>query len=172
MVPRIIIAKIADSLPKKILLSLLSLLFVSSVYAASPAPDFTLKSATGENVRLAEQHGQVVMLNFWASWCGPCRQEMPLLDGIAKKYGKMGFVLYGINVEQDNTDAKKMLKDLGVTFTILYDPESKLSSLYNVDAMPTSVFIDKKGNIRYVDRGYKPGDENKYREHIMELIRE
>jgi peroxiredoxin len=148
--------------------------FIASVHSADsrPAPDFTLKSSTGENVRLSEQRGQVVMLNFWASWCGPCRQEMPLLDGISKKYSKMGFVLYGINVEQDNTDAKKMLKDLGTKFTILFDPESKLSSLYNVDAMPTSIMIDKKGKIRYVDRGYKPGDENVYRTQILELIRE
>lgn len=163
------------SLLKKSLGGLAITLCISTVAFAAgttPAPDFTLKNSKGDNVRLAEQRGQVVMLNFWASWCGPCRQEMPLLDGISKKYGKMGFVLYGINVEQDNKDAKKMLQDLGVTFSILYDPESKLSSLYNVDAMPTSVMIDKKGQIRYVDRGYKPGDENKYREQIMELVRE
>jgi len=153
---------------------LTALFLSSSVFAAEAAPDFTLKSSTGENVRLAEQRGQVVMLNFWASWCGPCREEMPLLDSISKKYGKMGFVLYGINVEQDNNDAKKMLKDLGVSFTILFDPESKLSSLYNVDAMPTSVMIDKKGNIRYIDRGFdfKKGDDEKYRKQIMELVRE
>lgn len=144
----------------------------ASAAAPVPAPDFTLKSATGENVRLAELRGQVVMLNFWASWCGPCRQEMPLLDGMSKKYSKMGFVLYGVNVEEDNTDAKKMLKDLGVTFPILFDTESKLSSLYNIDAMPTSVFIDKKGQLRFIAKGYKPGDEEKYRAHIMELIRE
>lgn len=149
-----------------------AMLLSSTVFAADAAPDFTLKSSTGENVRLAEQRGQVVMLNFWASWCGPCRQEMPLLDGISKKYGKMGFVLYGVNVEEDNTAAKKMLKDLGVSFPILFDTESKLSGLYNVEAMPTSVIIDKKGNIRYIDRGYKAGDENKYKEQIMELIRE
>jgi thiol-disulfide isomerase/thioredoxin len=163
------------SLLKKSLGGLAITLCISTVAfaaGATLAPDFTLKNSNGDNVRLAEQRGQVVMLNFWASWCGPCRQEMPLLDGISKKYGKMGFVLYGINVEQDNKDAKKMLQDLGVTFSILYDPESKLSSLYNVDAMPTSVMIDKKGQIRYVDRGYKPGDENKYREQIMELVRE
>ena len=156
----------------KYLVALASISLSLNVLAVTAAPDFTLKSSTGENVRLAEQRGQVVMLNFWASWCGPCREEMPLLDGISKKYGKMGFVLYGVNVEEDNTPAKKMLKDLGVTFPILFDPESKLSSLYTVDAMPTSVMIDKKGNIRYVDRGYKPGDENKYREQILELIRE
>ncbi|MDO8345210.1 MAG: TlpA disulfide reductase family protein [Cellvibrio sp.] len=139
---------------------------------ADPAPDFTLQSSTGENVRLAEQRGQVVMLNFWASWCGPCRKEMPLLDEMSKRYSAAGFVLYGVNVEEDNADAKKLIKELGVTFPILYDTESKASSLYNVDAMPTTVVIDKKGEIRFVNRGYKAGDEAKYREQIRELIKE
>lgn len=146
--------------------------FISINTIADPAPDFTLPSSTGENVRLAEQRGQVVMLNFWASWCGPCRKEMPLLDEMSKRYGAAGFVLYGVNVEEDNTDAKKLIKQLGVTFPILYDAESKASSLYNVDAMPTTVLIDKKGEIRFVNRGYKDGDENKYRDQIRELIKE
>lgn len=140
--------------------------------SADVAPDFTLPSSTGENVRLAEQRGQVVMLNFWASWCGPCRKEMPLLDEMSKRYSAAGFVLYGVNVEEDNTDAKKLIKELGVSFPILYDTESKASSLYNVDAMPTTVLIDKKGEIRFVNRGYKAGDENKYRDQIRELIKE
>ena len=140
--------------------------------SAEPAPDFTLQSSTGENVRLAEQRGKVVMLNFWASWCGPCRQEMPLLDAMHKRYGPAGFQLYGVNVEEDNTDAKKMIKEMGVSLPVLYDPESKASTLYKVDAMPTTVMIDKKGQIRYVNRGYKPGDENKYRDQIRELIKE
>lgn len=158
---------------QKTLCSIACVLAVSSAaYAADAAPDFTLKSSTGENVRLAEQRGQVVMLNFWASWCGPCRQEMPLLDGISKKYGKMGFVLYGINVDQDTADAKKILQKININYAVLFDPESKLSSLYKVDAMPTSVFIDKKGNLRFIDRGYSPGDEEKYVKQIQELIRE
>lgn len=144
----------------------------SLVVSANPAPDFTLQSSTGENVRLAEQRGQVVMLNFWASWCAPCLKEMPLLDEMSKRYSSAGFVLFGVNVEEDNTDAKKLLKKLGVTFPILFDTESKASSLYNVDSMPTTVMIDKKGVIRYVNRGYKPGDENKYRDQIRELIKE
>jgi thiol-disulfide isomerase/thioredoxin len=150
---------------------LLASLVVNNV-SAEPAPDFTLQSSTGENVRLAEQRGKVVMLNFWASWCGPCRQEMPLLDAMHKRYGEHGFQLYGVNVEEDNTDAKKMIKDMGVTLPVLYDPESKASTLYKVDAMPTTVMIDKKGQIRYVNRGYKAGDENKYRDQIRELIKE
>lgn len=146
--------------------------FFAGNVSADPAPDFTLPSSTGDNVRLAEQRGQVVMLNFWASWCGPCRKEMPLLDEMSKRYSAAGFVLYGVNVEEDNTDAKKLIKQLGVTFPILYDTESKASSLYNVDAMPTTVLIDKKGEIRFVNRGYKEGDENKYRDQIRELIKE
>lgn len=154
-------------------LAVVAFVFCSSaVFAADTAPDFTLKSSTGENVRLAEQRGQVVMLNFWASWCGPCRQEMPLLDGISKKYGKMGFVLYGINVDQDTSDAKNVLQKINVNYSVLFDPESKLSDLYKVDAMPTSVFIDKSGKVRYVNRGYSAGDEEKYIKQIKELISE
>lgn len=152
-------------------MGLIASLFVGNV-SAEPAPDFTLLSSTGENVRLGELRGKVVMLNFWASWCGPCRKEMPLLDAMHKRYGPAGFELYGVNVEEDNTDAKKMIKDMGVTLPVLYDPESKASTLYKVDAMPTTVMIDKKGQIRYVNRGYKDGDENKYRDQIRELIKE
>lgn len=151
---------------------ILSLATLSLYASADAAPDFTLQSSKGDNVRLAEQRGQVVMLNFWASWCGPCRKEMPLLDAMYQRYSSAGFVLYGVNVEEDNTDAKKLLKELGVTFPVLFDTESKASTLYSVDAMPTTVLIDKKGQIRYVNRGYKAGDENKYRDQIRELIKE
>jgi thiol-disulfide isomerase/thioredoxin len=154
-------------------LAVVIVLAVASLAAkADPAPDFTLPSNSGDNVRLAEQRGKVVMLNFWASWCGPCRKEMPLLDAIYQRYSAAGFVLYGVNVEEDNTDAKKLLKELGVSFPILFDTESKASSLYNVDAMPTTVLIDKKGQVRFVNRGYKAGDENKYRDQVRELIKE
>jgi peroxiredoxin len=153
-------------------LSVVFLLAFAALTHAAPAPDFTLKSESGENVRLAEQRGKVVMLNFWASWCGPCRTEMPLLDDMYKRYNKAGFELYGVNVEQDTAAAKKLIEDLGVSLPVLYDPDSKVSKLYKVDAMPTTVVIDKKGEVRFVNRGYKAGDENKYRDQIRELIRE
>jgi thiol-disulfide isomerase/thioredoxin len=153
-------------------LSFILLMACTAWAHAAPAPDFTLKSEAGDNVRLAEQRGKVVMLNFWASWCGPCRTEMPLLDEMYKRYNKAGFELYGVNVEQDTAAAKKLIADLGVTLPVLYDPDSKVSKLYKVDAMPTTVVIDKKGEVRFVNRGYKAGDENKYRDQIRELIRE
>lgn len=154
-------------------LTAVALVLCSSLgFAAELAPDFTLKSSGGENIRLAEQRGQVVMLNFWASWCGPCREEMPLLDAMNTKYGKMGFVLYGINVDADTADAKKVLEKVKVNYSILFDPESKLSELYKVEGMPFSVLIDKKGEIRYIHKGYVPGDEKKYAKYIMELVSE
>jgi len=155
---------------KKILM--LGVLAYSTTLFAAAAPDFTLKSLTGDNIRLTEQRGQVVMLNFWASWCGPCRNEMPLLDKLNTKYGKMGFVLYGVNTDEDTAEAKKVLEKIKVNYPILFDSDSKVSELYKVDSMPFTVFIDKKGQIRHIHKGYKPGDEEQYAQKIKELISE
>jgi peroxiredoxin len=138
----------------------------------SPAPQFTLDSRAGSPVSLAQYKGQVVMLNFWASWCGPCRQEMPLLENIYKKYNKMGFTLIGVNVEPDSKAADEWLKQTPVSFPVLYDKESKVSAMYDVAGMPSTVIIDRKGNVRMLHRGYKPGDENEYLDSIRTLIRE
>lgn len=137
-----------------------------------PAPQFTLAARGGHDISLAQYRGQVVMLNFWASWCGPCRQEMPLLEGIYKKYNKLGFTLLGVNVEPDAQAADDWLKATPVSFPILYDKDSKVSKLYDVGGMPSTVFIDRSGKLRKLHRGYKPGDENEYLDSIRALIRE
>jgi thiol-disulfide isomerase/thioredoxin len=139
---------------------------------AGPAPGFSLPSRDGPTVSLSQYKGQVVMINFWASWCGPCRQEMPLLDNIYKKYGKMGFTLIGVNVEPDRKAAESWLKQTPVTFPVLFDTKSEVSRLYSVSGMPTTVFIDRKGNVREVHQSYKPGDENGYLDQIRALMRE
>lgn len=136
------------------------------------APDFTLKSDSGKNLRLSEHRGQVVMINFWASWCGPCRQEMPLLDQLQQRYSKAGFTVLGVNVEQDNTQAKRLLQDMNISFPILFDSDSVVSKLYDVRAMPVTVMVDRDGNMRYLHKGFKPGYEDQYRRQIKELIRE
>ena len=139
---------------------------------SGPAPAFTLASRAGQAVSLAQYKGQVVMLNFWASWCGPCRQEMPLLESIYKKYNKMGFTMIGVNVEPDSNAANEWLKATPVSFPILYDRDSKVSKLYDVSGMPSTVIIDRSGKLRVLHRGYKPGDENEYLDSIRTLIRE
>ena len=134
------------------------------------APAFALQSVDGKTVSLAQFKGDVVMINFWASWCGPCRQEMPLLDDIYKQYKDMGFVLLGVNVEPDASGANGWLKKTPVSYPILTDPKSSVSQLYQVQAMPTTVIIDRQGVVRYVHNGYLPGDENQYMNSIRSLI--
>jgi peroxiredoxin len=136
------------------------------------APTFTLPSRGGATIDLAQYKGQVVMINFWASWCVPCRQEMPLLESIYKKYKPLGFTLIGVNVEPDQKEAENFLKQTPVSFPVLFDAKSKVSGLYNVQVMPTTVFIDRKGNVRLVHQSYQPGAENLYMDQIRALIRE
>ncbi|MBI3562782.1 MAG: TlpA family protein disulfide reductase [Gammaproteobacteria bacterium] len=145
---------------------------VQAAPAGQPAPDFALPNIDGKNIRLKELRGQVVLINYWASWCGPCRQEMPLLNDIYKKYNKLGFVILGVNVEQDSNKAKGYLRDVPVSFPILYDMQNQLSKLYNINAMPTTVIVDRSGMIRYVHEGYKPGYEETYKKQIKELVKE
>lgn len=166
---------------KKLFISIVlvsGLVFSSYVWSArdallnSAAPDFTLRSLDGPNQRLSEQRGDVVLINFWASWCGPCRQEMPLLDELNRKYEPMGFKMFGINVEEDSSAAEQMLSEVGVGFPILFDPDNKVSEAYRVIAMPTTVVINRDGEVSYVHHGYKPGDEQKYQEAIRKAIRQ
>lgn len=152
-----------------------SLLFLSAAQAEvleGKAPDFTLKSRSGENVKLSELRGEVVMINFWASWCAPCRQEMPLLEEMYKKYSDLGFVLLGVNVEEDSSKAVELLRDVPVSFPILYDNKNEVTKLYKVVAMPSTVMVDRDGNMRYLHRGYLPGYEADYMKQIKELVRE
>lgn len=140
--------------------------------ATSQAAPFNLPSRAGKSVALADLKGQVVLINFWATWCGPCRKEMPLLEQIQKKYAPLGFTMVGVNVEEDTRLMEAFLKDVPVSFPILLDPANSVSKLYNVSAMPSTVIVDRKGNVRFIHQGYQPGDEGKYQDMIRQLIRE
>ena len=140
--------------------------------AVTPAPAFKLESMGGKPVSLDQFKGQVVMINFWASWCGPCRTEMPILEKLHAKYKPMGFTMIGVNVEPDSSLAAKWLQATPVTFPILFDTKSEVSKLYSVAGMPSTVIIDRKGNLRWLHRGYKDGDENEYLNQIRALVRE
>ena len=136
------------------------------------APDFTLKSKAGDNVRLHEQRGNVVLLNFWASWCGPCREELPHLQALQQRYQDLGFTILAVNVDEDPAKANILLDDIAVSFPILFDQDDNTSKLYDVRAMPTTVIIDRDGKQRFVHLGYKSGDENKYQQVLKALLRE
>ncbi len=159
---------------KSLVLSLLLICapFAAAVTDTGSAANFTLKSLTGENIRLSEHRGEVVLINFWASWCGPCRQEMPELEALHQRYRDLGFLVLGINVEQDRSSAERVLRDLGVSFPVLFDDDNKVSELYDVDAMPVTVLVDRNGELRFAHKGYKPGYEAMYEQQIRELVKE
>lgn len=138
----------------------------------APAPTFTLPARAGGEVSLAGLKGQVVLINFWATWCGPCRKEMPLLDQIYQRYKSLGFTLLAVNVEEDSAGAEKWLAATPVSFPVLFDRQNAVSKLYDVTAMPSTVIVDRKGNVRFVHYGYVPGTENAYQDQIRTLIRE
>jgi len=145
--------------------------------AATPAPnatapDFTLHAADGRNVRLEELRGQVVLVNFWATWCGPCREEMPKLDALYAKYHKSGFVLLGVNIDDDPHTAVATAQKLGVSFPVLLDTDKQVSKLYQLATMPSTVVIDRDGRVRFLHRGYRDGVEGEYDAQIRGLLKE
>ena len=165
------------TVPGTSLLGAILVIFTVSTLAASSlqgqvAPDFVLRSATGENLRLSEYRGDVVLINFWATWCGPCRQEMPLLDDLYGRYQRVGFNLLGVNIDEDSRRAMQMVQELGVNFPVLFDENKEVSKLYEVEAMPVTILVDREGVVRHVHHGYKPGYEEKYLTEIRSLLRE
>jgi len=136
------------------------------------APDFTLRGSDGRNVRLDELRGQVVLVNFWATWCGPCREEMPRLDTLYQKYHKSGFVLLGVNVDDDPRTALATAAKLNVSFPVLLDTDKKVSKLYDLNTMPSTIVIDRDGKMRFLHRGYRAGTESDYEQQIRGLLKE
>jgi peroxiredoxin len=161
----------------KLPLLLFLIFIVTPVMAAmpsigSPAPDFTLRSNSGINLKLSEHRGEVIMINFWATWCGPCRQEMPELDRLYQKYRKTGFLLLGVSVDDKPEAARAMAQQLKVSFPVLFDDRKQASRLYDVDAMPSTLLVDRHGVVRFVHRGYRAGVEKQYEEKLRELLRQ
>jgi peroxiredoxin len=159
--------------------SLLGLVLLAAAGAAgakvstqAPAPDFTLRQVDGPNLRLGEQRGRVVMVNFWATWCGPCRIEMPHLARLYDKYRGSGFVLLGVNIDDDPNAAKALAGKLGIKFPVLLDTDKRVVAAYDLNAMPATVLIDRDGRVRHLHRGYREGVEQTYEQQVRELLKE
>ena len=144
----------------------------AAVQLSANAPDFTLRSVGGANVRLAEQRGQVVMVNFWATWCTPCLQEMPHLSRLYERYRASGFVLLGVNIDDDPRAAADLAAKLGVKFPVLLDTDRRVSRAYDMSAMPATLLIDRDGRVRHIHRGYRDGVEQTYEEQVRSLLKE
>jgi cytochrome c biogenesis protein CcmG/thiol:disulfide interchange protein DsbE len=141
------------------------------VTRGSAAPDFTLPRLDGDGeISLSSQRGRVVLLNFWATWCAPCEQEMPAMQRLHEKLGDAGFDLLAVSVDTSESDVRAFRDRLGLTFPILLDPEHASSARYQTFRYPESFLIDRKGVVveRYV--GPRDWDEPLYLDHIRELL--
>ncbi len=118
-----------------------------------PAPDFTLKDLDGNSVRLSDFRGKVVFLNFWATWCPPCRAEMPDIEKVHQKYKDQDVVVLGVDLRENASTVRAFVEDGGYTWVFLLDTTGEVGSMYSVSAIPTSYFVDKKGIIRAVTIG-------------------
>jgi len=112
------------------------------------APDFTLPDMNGETVTLSDWRGRVVLLNFWASWCAPCRQEMPLLQATYETYRDAGVMVLAVNLREERRRVAAFVEDLKLDFPVLLDEKADVGTLYRVRGAPTTYFIDRDGVIR------------------------
>ena len=125
-----------------------------SAGVGDPAPDFSLPTLQDQKVSLEEFKGKVVLINFWASWCTPCQEELPELQKIYQKHHDRGFALIGINIDKKQANAEKFVKRFGLSFPVALDPESSTIRKYQGRAMPMSYLIDRHGVVRQLFFGF------------------
>ncbi len=140
--------------------------------SGAQAPDFVLKNLAGENLRLSEYRGEVVMLSFWASWCSECRAQLAELNGIHSAYGQMGFQSLTVSMDKNRRDTSATMGALSLGYPVLYDADLEVSRLYDVDSLPLAMLIDREGIVREVIHGYGQGSEPQYLERVQTLLAE
>lgn len=151
-------------------LILFSLLITGSAHAElSPAPTFMLPTRSGM-ITPADLKGKVIYLDFWASWCFPCRKSFPWLNEIQDKYKDQGLVVLGINLDKDRELADKFLQAVPANFIIAFDPEGESASSFKVKGMPSSYLIDRHGNLRARHTGFREDDRNNLEQAVAELL--
>lgn len=146
---------------------------VSAAEVGQPAPPLEgLSLQQGAPVRLSDYSGQVVYLDFWASWCGPCQQSLPLLDALRLQFKDQGFEVLAVNVDEDSRQALNFLKKYPVSYKHVADPSGQWARLYDVKAMPSSYLIDRHGRVRMVHLGFQKKDLPELRSMIKLLLEE
>ena len=136
---------------------------------AQKAPTFTLPG-DGSEISLEKLKGKIVYLDFWASWCDPCRKSFPWMNGMKARFDSKKFAIVAVNLDSSKKEAMKFLEKAPADFDIAYDPDGKVASKYNLQAMPTSYLIDKKGNLIMTHKGYREGDTAEIEAKILTLL--
>lgn len=128
------------------------------------------RPAQAEDFSLAAYKGKVVYLDFWASWCTPCKLSFPWMNDLQRQYAQKGLVVVAVNVDHDRAAAGAFLHDTPASFPVIYDPEGKIAERFDVKDMPTSVLIGRDGAVHYVHQGFTPSHEGDYIGHVAALL--
>lgn len=142
------------------------------VHKGSVAPDFTLKDLSGKNVRLEELRGKVILLTFWASWCSPCRIELPHFQALQKKLGRDKIVVLAVSADKQLDDVKGFAKQLKLNIPLFFDEDLAVNQRYRIKAMPTTFIIDSHGVIQHIHQGFKEDVLPVYEQELKELLKE
>ena len=144
---------------KFLVCAFLTLMIPPSTFASEKAPNFTLKTDNG-SITLSKLDNKVIYVDFWATWCTPCRKSFPWMNEMHNKYKKKGLKIIAINLDDNSENAKSFLKKYPVDFTIAYDPEGETADNYKVKVMPSSYLIGKKQKIISTHFGFKNKDKD------------
>ena len=138
----------------------------------SKAPDFTAKDMNGNTVHLSDLRGKVVLIDFWASWCMPCKKSMPHLIELYNAFGDTSFTVIGINVDTQLDKVKEFEEELNadIPFPVIFDKNSMIPPLYKVEGMPTTIVVNRQGVIKYKEVGYTNELKEKLDKTINQLI--
>jgi peroxiredoxin len=137
-----------------------------------PAPDLVARGLGGENVRISEHRGEVVVVSFWSGSCNTCRAQLEALDRIAKTYASAGLTVIGVNLDDDLARAEKFARAQDVQFQLLVSAPENTGSDFRVDRLPMMVFVDREGVLRAAHREFKSSDEAKYVRELRTLLNE
>ena len=138
--------------------------------AGDAAPALSLPTAKGETVALDKLRGKVVYVDFWASWCGPCRRSFPFMNEMQSKYGPRGFTVVGVNVDKKRADADRFLAQVPASFTIVFDETGATPSAWGVKGMPSSYLVDGAGKVVFVERGFTDEHKAELEQRIATLV--
>jgi len=144
------------SLPKVVMM-LLVMFFSNAVLSAGAAPDFELDGLDGK-VKLSKYKGKVVYLDFWASWCGPCRKSFPWMNDVQSRFKRKGLSIIAVNLDSKRADADKFITQLKPSFDIAFDPSGNVAGLYELQGMPSAYLIDRNGELHSVHMGFRDKD--------------
>ena len=136
-----------------------------------PAPDFALPALDGTEVRLADQQGQVVLVDFWATWCGPCKEELPHIETFHRQYGDSGLRVLALSTDTDDDAVQPFIDEHDYTFTVLHADDA-VQSDYGVSGIPVVYLVDRQGRVRWHRVGFGPGGEEEIGQEIEKLLNE